>query len=168
MQRGFAANEQSRKKLCREFPDTVIYSDADDCIESLRGDSVLIVVDLAELGDRTNVLSARIARIEKSGANVIEVSTGRSKLEDWTAMVVDAASRIRRGHSSERAAEYGRKGGRPRMERTTTEEVARANWFDTIQFSTCVEAAAATPGWTESAMRSTFGRSGRRSGPRKQ
>jgi hypothetical protein len=72
----------------------------------------------------------------------------------------------RRGHAPKLAAEYGAKGGRPRIDRGITDEEAEKHWFD-MRHPTNAVALKHMGKWTLSAAWRKWGESGRKTGPRR-
>lgn len=141
-------------------------------IRSLRRGDVLVVKRLHVLAppkkttadNPRKALWEAIKAIEKQGASIVELDTGRSTLDDRDDMIADAIEHITRSGRSlthRQAKARGLKGGRPAKEYNKA-EIARAEaaWFN-LRFATNREAVAACPGWTEYQMRKHFGPSKR-------
>lgn len=95
----------------------------------------------------------------------------RSLMPGWSSQRIAAElgprKGKRKGHSPEKAREYGSRGGRPRKDRGVTDEEAEKHWFD-MRHATNADAIRHMGKWTIGAAWRKWGASGRQTGPRRK
>lgn len=135
-----------------------------------RGDTLELkaLQDLAQPEGTLRVLFQRLEAIEKRGAFVAELATGRRTPRDTVAMIRDASQHLRKGLSTRQARANARKRpGRKPKERMDKKD-AKAIWRDRVEYATNEAALEAMTGWTAPEAYRHLGKSGREPGRRKR
>lgn len=137
---------------------TVLYTDSntEDVMKfanSARKREVVGVQSLARLGSSREQIAAAVDKIFEKGGIIHETSTGRrsDNPRDMAAMAFEAADEIaadRRVLTPAQAKRYGKKGGRPVIEKMPDDE-ARPIWQNTKTYRRPEDALKHMPGWSQ-------------------
>lgn len=167
----------SQEEALRDAGVTVVYTEGqgphsfDALLVSLRRGDAVAVVRLADLAANRRQLRERMKAVHAKGCHIVETSTKRdSRKRHVTDMIFDATEALThagKGHSPEKAREFGSRGGRPRKDRGISDKDAEAHWFD-MRHATNTVALKHMGKWNEAAAWRRWGASGRVTGPRRR